>query len=74
LFHFDCQYFFLFHILVLENLDDDEEEAIPDDVEEDDDEDNPNKIMPIPKGSAFFLWRQENRYRTRVFEHGQDEH
>lgn len=30
--------------------------------EEDDDEDNPNKIEPIPKGSAFFLFSQTNRY------------
>lgn len=39
---------------------DEEDEGIPEEIP-DDDEDNLNKIMPIPKSSAFFIFGHENR-------------
>ena len=42
---------------------DDDDEAIPDDIDDDDDEDNPNKIVPMPKSSAFFIFSHTNRWR-----------
>ena len=41
---------------------DEEEDAIPEDVPvDDDDEDNPNKVIPLPKASAFFIFSSSNR-------------
>ena len=45
----------------VDDYNEEEDDGVPPDIPDDDDEDNPNKVEPIPKSSAFFIFSHTNR-------------